>query len=85
MERGERKLGLHGGPAKVSVMKRPRKRTTIEICGYLTCAAVAALMTPVTFRAGHPPWIYALLVLASAAGVVRIFTLAWHDDGPAAR
>lgn len=66
-------------------MKRHLKRPTIEIPVYLACAAVAALMTSVAFRAGHPPWFYGLFVTISAIGVVRIFTLAWHEDRHAPR
>ena len=85
MKRGERKLGLHDGPANVVRMKRHPKHATLEILAYIACAAIAAIMTSVAFRAGHPPWFYWLLVLASAAGIVRIFTLAWHEDRPASR
>ena len=66
-------------------MKRHSKGATLEVSAYLACATIAAMMTPVTFRSGHPPWFFWLLVIASAAGVVRIFTLAWHEDRPASR
>lgn len=55
-------------------------RGMAEIYAYLLCSAAAAWMTAIAYPAGRPPAIYWILVLVSAVGVARIFTLAWRDD-----